>query len=236
MMEVLQSLKDTPLPTILVIGGMVFLFIPFVSKIQAKETEFEPKNQFLAGIIGVLLLGSGIWLSAIPVETSPSTFVAEPSQPRVSTENNSTSSEPESSQSTNPSASSNNSVSTTESRSDVLKRYDSIYHQNDWCTLWDVLVDDNLVRGTCPDAVTQAITTNTIVGENGDAVYGVQIKISSDIQVIYPACVTFGEDFATYEGGKVVDWVSNDFIATNITLKKNSFFTLFFRCEETISP
>jgi hypothetical protein len=124
----------------------------------------------------------------------------------------------------------------TESRPDTLIRYDEIYSQNDWCTLWNTLIDDNLVRGSCPVTVTQLPKVGDIVGANGNVIYGAQIRISSDIQIIYPACATFSKSSATAEGGKVLAWVNNDFIGTNMAMKENSFFTLFFRCEDTIAP
>lgn len=126
--------------------------------------------------------------------------------------------------------------SNVESRPDALIRYDEIYRQNDWCTLWNTLIDDNLVRGTCPVTVTQLPKAGDIVGKNGNVIYAAQIRISSDIQVIYPACITFSKPSATADGGKILTWVSNDFIGTNTTMKANSFFTLFFRCEDTIAP
>lgn len=132
-----------------------------------------------------------------------------------------------------PTVNSNNNI---ESRPDTLIRYDEIYSQNDWCTLWNALIDDNLVRGSCPVTVTQLPKAGDIVGKNGNVIYAAQIRISSDIQIIYPACATFSKSSATAEGGKVLTWVNNDFIGTNMTMKENSFFTLFFRCEDTIAP
>lgn len=123
-----------------------------------------------------------------------------------------------------------------ESRQEALIRYDELYYQSDWCTLWNALIDDNLVRGTCPVTVTQFAKSDNIVGANGNVVYGAQIRISSEIQVIYPACVTFSEASATAEGGKVLAWINNDFLGTNVTMKNNSFFTLYFRCEDTLAP
>ncbi|MEA4909006.1 MAG: hypothetical protein VB089_15390 [Anaerolineaceae bacterium] len=63
-----------------------------------------------------------------------------------------------------------------------------------------------------------------------------KIRISSDVEVIYPACVTFSKALATAVGGKILAWVNDDFIGTNTTMKENSFFTLYFRCEDTIAP
>ncbi|MBL8098612.1 MAG: hypothetical protein JNK81_05490 [Anaerolineales bacterium] len=66
MLEILKTLKDTPLPIVLVIGGLIFLLIPFIQKISSKEVGFETTNQSFAGIIGFILLATGIGLYIIP--------------------------------------------------------------------------------------------------------------------------------------------------------------------------
>lgn len=72
MIEILKTLKDTPLPIVLVIGGLIFLLIPFIQKITTKEVGFEMTNQVLAGFIGLLLLIIGIGLYFIPSGTAVS--------------------------------------------------------------------------------------------------------------------------------------------------------------------
>lgn len=74
MLEMLKTLKDTPLPIVLVIGGLIFLLIPFIQKIQAKEVGVETTNQLGAGVIGVVLLIVGIGLQIIPSGTAASTL------------------------------------------------------------------------------------------------------------------------------------------------------------------
>ncbi len=73
MLEILKTLKDTPLPIVLVIGGLIFLLIPFIQKIQAKEVGVETANQSFAGFIGVVLLVIGIGLYIVPSGTTAST-------------------------------------------------------------------------------------------------------------------------------------------------------------------
>jgi hypothetical protein len=73
MLEILKTLKDTPLPIVLVIGGLIFLLIPFIQKINTKEVGVETTNQFLAGFIGFMLLVIGIGLDIIPSGTAAST-------------------------------------------------------------------------------------------------------------------------------------------------------------------
>ncbi|MDP1624181.1 MAG: hypothetical protein Q8L64_00275 [bacterium] len=81
MLEIFKTLKETPLPIVLVIGGLIFLLIPFIQKINAKEVGVETTNHFFAGIIGFILLVTGIGLYIIPSGTSASTLPTEtPSQ------------------------------------------------------------------------------------------------------------------------------------------------------------
>jgi hypothetical protein len=73
MLEILKTLKDTPLPIVLVIGGLIFLLIPFIQKISSKEVGVETTNQSFAGIIGFVLLVTGIGLYIVPSGTTTST-------------------------------------------------------------------------------------------------------------------------------------------------------------------
>lgn len=68
MVEILKTLRDTPLPSILVIGGLVFLLLPFLKK-TGGAIEIETSNKGIAAFIGVILLVSGIGLYLLP--TSP---------------------------------------------------------------------------------------------------------------------------------------------------------------------
>ena len=73
MLELLKSLKETPLPIVLVIGGLAFLFFSLIKTAKVKEFEFESSNKFIAGIIGFILLVVGIGLYIIPSGTAAST-------------------------------------------------------------------------------------------------------------------------------------------------------------------
>jgi hypothetical protein len=64
---------------VLVIGGLIFLLIPFIQKISSKEVGIETTNQSFAGVIGFVLLVTGIGLYIIPSGTTTST------QPTTST-------------------------------------------------------------------------------------------------------------------------------------------------------
>ena len=82
MLQLIAELARTPLPTLLAIGGLLFLFMSVVSKFGANIV-VNPQRQKLAGLIGVVLLAGGISLyylrpstagltSSLPTETPPS--------------------------------------------------------------------------------------------------------------------------------------------------------------------
>lgn len=64
--EILISLYDTPIPAILVIGGVVFLFFAYVNKIGG-DIQTDPKNKRSMIKIGSILIIVGIGLYAAPV-------------------------------------------------------------------------------------------------------------------------------------------------------------------------
>ena len=74
MLEILKTLKDTPLPSILVIGGILFLLLSFVRKVGS-SVELEPEKKGLVGFIGFILLCAGIGLYIIPAAQTPMTSV-----------------------------------------------------------------------------------------------------------------------------------------------------------------
>jgi hypothetical protein len=72
MIEILKTLRDTPLPSILVVGGLVFLLLPFLKK-TGGAIEIESTNKGVAAIIGIFLLASGIGLYILPLSAQPVT-------------------------------------------------------------------------------------------------------------------------------------------------------------------
>ena len=72
MIEILKTLPDTPLPSILVVGGLVFLLLPFLKK-TGGAIEIESANKGVAAIIGIFLLASGIALYILPLSAQPVT-------------------------------------------------------------------------------------------------------------------------------------------------------------------
>lgn len=67
MIEILKTLRDTPLPTIFVIGGVLFLLLPFIGKI-GDEIEIDVKQKGVVGFVGLILLITGIGIFFIPTQ------------------------------------------------------------------------------------------------------------------------------------------------------------------------
>lgn len=65
-MEFLTALKDTPLPTILVIGGIIFLLLGIATIKKPIVIDVTPSNRKIALIVGVLLVGGGVFLMVQP--------------------------------------------------------------------------------------------------------------------------------------------------------------------------
>jgi hypothetical protein len=70
MIEIFREIKDTPTPSLLVAGGMIFLVLAVAGRIIGK-VEVPPQHQRTAGAIGVLLLLGGIALQMAPVLLRP---------------------------------------------------------------------------------------------------------------------------------------------------------------------
>jgi len=64
-MEILTVLKDTPIPTLLVAGGLVFLILAIVSQAGGKF-KVASKRQNISIVIGIVLLLFGVVLYLIP--------------------------------------------------------------------------------------------------------------------------------------------------------------------------
>lgn len=77
MKEIITAIQATPMPTIMVVGGIVFLILAVAGGIAGK-IEVSPERQKWAGIIGVVLLFSGIALYVIPPSPIPDELSAPP--------------------------------------------------------------------------------------------------------------------------------------------------------------
>jgi hypothetical protein len=65
MESVLAALKETPIPTILVLGGILFLLLSMVGQLIGHMT-VPPERQRWAAVTGGVLLMAGIGLRVIP--------------------------------------------------------------------------------------------------------------------------------------------------------------------------
>lgn len=70
------------MPSILVIGGLVFLLLPFLKK-TGGAVEIETSNKGLAAVIGAILLASGIGLYLLPTPSTNPNTSSEMSEPAV---------------------------------------------------------------------------------------------------------------------------------------------------------
>src|SRR5262249_15626777 len=71
--DIITALKDTPVPTILIVGGIGFLLLAVAGSIAGK-IEIPPARQKWAGGIGVVLLSVGLILYMLPIPRSTGTF------------------------------------------------------------------------------------------------------------------------------------------------------------------
>jgi hypothetical protein len=77
-MEFFTTLKDTPVPTLLVIGGFIFLFLGIATIKKPIVIDVTPSSRKIALILGLILVGTGLYLlsqpspelSNDPIETS----------------------------------------------------------------------------------------------------------------------------------------------------------------------
>ena len=76
MIELLKTLRDTPLPSLLVIGGLIFLLIPFIRGTKG-TVEIETTNKGFATFLGAILLIGGVGLYIFPgLFSTPTTDIA----------------------------------------------------------------------------------------------------------------------------------------------------------------
>jgi hypothetical protein len=68
-MDLLGAIKDTPLPTVFVVAGIVFWLLAIAGSVAGKIT-VRPEHQTTAGILGTILLISGLVLSYLPAPQS----------------------------------------------------------------------------------------------------------------------------------------------------------------------
>lgn len=81
-MDLLGAIKDTPLPTVFVVAGIVFWLLAIAGSVAGKIT-VRPEHQMTAGILGSILLISGLVLAYLPAPQSrpPAPTVPAPDKP-----------------------------------------------------------------------------------------------------------------------------------------------------------
>ncbi len=67
MIELLNALKETSLPTILVVSGILFLLLSVSGGLSGKLSIPQPRQKFTA-LIGSILVAMGIFIYAMPIE------------------------------------------------------------------------------------------------------------------------------------------------------------------------
>ena len=70
MESVLAALKDTPIPTLLVVAGIVFLLLSIAGQLAGRIT-VPPERQRQATIIGCFLVVVGVALHVVPPRLNP---------------------------------------------------------------------------------------------------------------------------------------------------------------------
>jgi hypothetical protein len=70
MESILGALKETPIPTILVVAGIVFLLLSIAGQLAGRIT-VPPERQRQATIIGCLLVVVGVALHVVPPMLNP---------------------------------------------------------------------------------------------------------------------------------------------------------------------
>ena len=69
-MELLNAIKDTPIPSLLVIGGLLFLFVGIATIKKPIVIEMAPSSRKTAILLGVALLIFGTGLYLLPEQAS----------------------------------------------------------------------------------------------------------------------------------------------------------------------
>jgi hypothetical protein len=76
-MEFFTTLKDTPVPTLLVIGGFIFLFLGIATIKKPIVIDVTPSSRKIALILGIILVGAGLYLLSQPPSESTENLPTE---------------------------------------------------------------------------------------------------------------------------------------------------------------
>lgn len=75
-MDIFNGLKDTPVPTLMLIGGFVFLFLGIATIKKPIVIDVTPSSRKIALVLGIILVGIGLYL-ILSQPTSPSGIATE---------------------------------------------------------------------------------------------------------------------------------------------------------------
>lgn len=81
-MEIFTTLKDTPVPTLLIIGGLIFLFLGIATIKKPIIIDVTPSSRKIALILGLILVSTGLYLLSQPSSELPN-GLTEPSTPET---------------------------------------------------------------------------------------------------------------------------------------------------------
>lgn len=80
-MDFITALKDTPLPTILVIGGFIFLFLGIATIKKPIVIDVTPSSRKTALVLGIVLIGIGLYLIVLPISEQDTAANSTPTPP-----------------------------------------------------------------------------------------------------------------------------------------------------------
>lgn len=73
-MDFFTTLKDTPVPTLLILGGIIFLFLGIATIKKPIVLDVPPSSRRISLILGIILVGSGLYsLGQPPLEKNETT-------------------------------------------------------------------------------------------------------------------------------------------------------------------
>ncbi|MBW4469258.1 MAG: hypothetical protein KME45_03240 [Stenomitos rutilans HA7619-LM2] len=162
MKDIINALKDTPIPTLLVLAGLFFLILSFVSKLGG-VIEVQPNQKRLTIPLGLILLILGLVLnstptrspSGIPVTQLPQSSSSLPPNAVVSPSSSTSTPNPSSSPTISPSISPRlnppptNSPLVTQSNEDVLFHLQECRSDNEALKCEFLVTDQTQNRDLC---------------------------------------------------------------------------------------
>jgi len=75
-MDIINGIKDTPLPTLMLIGGFVFILLGIATIKKPIVIEVAPSSRKVALVLGIAFVGIGLYLM-LSRPTSPASIATE---------------------------------------------------------------------------------------------------------------------------------------------------------------